>query len=224
MNNSIIKKKFLEVNKRIRTLNPDSRLVAVTKGRSVEEIKEIIGVGAQIIGENRVQEAAAKFAELEVEEIKIEKHLIGHLQRNKVRLAVTLFDLIQSVDSLRLIEKLEFEAGRIKKIIPIYLQVNAANDRGKYGFKIDEVPVACEEIRKCPHLALVGLMTIGGFNANNLELGSSFEKMKNLFDILSVRGFFNSRRPQLSMGMSNDYQLALKKGSTMVRIGSDLFS
>lgn len=197
------------------------KIVAVTKNRSAQEVKNLISAGVKIIGENRVQEAKLKFTELG--NVKVEKHLIGHLQRNKVKNALEIFDVIQSVDSLRLIEKIEEEAKKIGKVISVYLQINVANDKGKFGFQTDEVNEAVTKIKLGTNIQLKGVMIIGGLNSGLNEVEECFKKAFKIFEIMKANSAFDTAKPVLSMGMSNDYKIAIRCGSNMLRLGSILF-
>lgn len=216
----MIENQFSLLKAEIKKINPKAKIVAVTKERTTQEIKDLIKAGATIIGENKIQEAQKKFSELKL--TRIEKHFIGHLQRNKVALAVSIFDLIQSVDSWKLLEKINEEAVKIKKTMPIFLQVNSVGDN-RQGFKMEEILDVAAKIKNYPNVKLKGLMTVGAFASSTEESGEYFAKMRSLFQICQAQDLFYGKNPQLSMGMSGDYKSALKKGSTMVRIGGALF-
>jgi len=183
----------------------DVKLIAVTKGRNVDEINELIRCGVKVIGENRVNEAEEKFKHIE----NVEKHMIGHLQTNKVKKAVELFDCIQSVDSLRL--ALEIDKRSVKKM-PIMLEIKF--EEQKYGFLVDEVIDAYDKIRKLKNIEVIGLMCMAPF-VEAEETRKYFRKMKKINSRLKLK--------YLSMGMSNDYNIAIDEGSNMVRIGTKLF-
>lgn len=216
----MIENRFSLLKAEIKKINPKAKIVAVTKQRTADEIKTLIRAGASIIGENRIQEAQKKFSELK--SARLEKHFIGHLQSNKVAVAVRIFDLIQSVDSLKLVKKINEEAMKIKKTMPIFLQVNSVGDN-RNGFKPDEILEAAEQISRYSNVKLIGLMTVGAFSSSAEESDQYFAKMRSLFQICQAQGLFSAKNPQLSMGMSGDYKSALKNGSTMVRIGGALF-
>lgn len=186
----------------------DARLVVVTKCRSVEEIGLAIDAGAKIIGENRVKEFKEKVASVEG----VEKHMIGHLQRNKVKEAVKLFDCIESVDSVKLVIEIDKRCGEIGKVMPIFLEVKF--EEQKHGFSVEELDVMFDEISRLKNIEIVGLMCMAPLLPEE-ETRPYFKKMKELKDKYGVK--------ELSMGMSNDYKIAVEEGSTLVRIGTAIF-
>jgi pyridoxal phosphate enzyme (YggS family) len=200
---------------------PRSRLVAVTKNRSTEEIQELLAKGVSIIGENRLQEAASKLPHLSPKTT--EKHLIGHLQTNKVGKALEIFDVIQSVDSQKLAAKINQVASKKQIVMPIMLQVNISNDIHKFGFSEKQLLLSIKKIVQLKHLKLSGLMTLLMADLTSSEQDFYYKKMwvlyKKITQLLSIKEEFF----QLSMGMSNDYQIALKNGASMIRIGRKLF-
>lgn len=202
---------------------PSVRLVVVTKSRSVEEISQALVAGATIIAENRVQEAKEKFELLKNDSHwqDVEKHLIGHLQTNKAKEAVQLFDLIQSVDSLRLAEKINEEAAKLNKVMPILLQVNISADEQKSGFSVDDLWPAYQAISQLKNIKVQGLMTITQDYEEQEAVKKDFQKMKILFDDFCAKT--DLKDAVLSMGMSNDFELALQCGSNMIRVGSYIF-
>ena len=196
----------------------NTKLVCVTKTIEPERINEAIRAGATIIGENRVQEYEDKCTDI----LPCETHLIGHLQTNKVKKAVDLFDLIQSVDSLKLIRNINRRAGDIDKIQKVFLQVNIGNESQKYGFGPDEIKKAIDEIHSLGNIRLEGLMCIPPFLPSE-QTRPYFRKMKALFDEMKQENRDNIDIRELSMGMSNDYRIAIEEGATMVRVGSAIF-
>lgn len=193
-------------------------LVCVTKTIDTDRINEAIIAGATIIGENRVQEFEDKCANI----LPCERHLIGHLQSNKVKKAVQLFDVIQSVDSLKLIRDIDKKAKAVDKVQNVYLQINIGNEPQKFGFKITDVTQVLSEITSLKSIQVKGLMCIPPFVSPDQTV-SYFHEMKALFDDLEQNDHDNIKIRELSMGMSNDYRLALENGSTMVRVGSAIF-
>lgn len=188
-------------------------LVAVTKNVPAELVNEALELGVQIIGENRVQEAATKFSLLKYP---CEKHMIGHLQTNKVKKALEIFDVIQSVDSLRLAGKISSEVVKLEKTIPIFLEVNISGEEQKYGFTMDEIEESLEKIRKLPNLEIRGLMGMAPYFDDPEKARPYFRRLKKLADKLGLS--------EISMGMSGDYKVAVEEGATVVRIGRALFS
>ncbi|OGJ52383.1 YggS family pyridoxal phosphate enzyme [Candidatus Peregrinibacteria bacterium RIFOXYB2_FULL_32_7] len=200
---------------------PKTTLVVVTKNRSIDEIKKVIEAGITDIGENRIQSAEQKLSNL-----KITKHLIGHLQTNKVRKAVEIFDMIQSIDSFKLIEKINQECQKINKVMPILLQINIFEDENKYGFKTKDLnaKIINELSQKYKNIEIQGLMTIAKQDLTEKQTLAGFQKLTNLHQQISKTfTIHHSPFTILSMGMSQDYQLALKAGSNMLRIGSAIF-
>ncbi len=199
-------------------------VVAVSKTRSVEEIKAVVGCGARMIGENRIQEAREKFGpDAELSERAFELHMIGHLQRNKAKTAVELFDLIHSVDSIRIAEAIAAEAERLGKRQRVLIEVNSSGEEQKYGFPPERVVDAAAEISGLRHLELAGLMTVGPLTDDEREIRRAFAATYRLF--MQVRDALQQPEGfrELSMGMSGDYEIAIAEGSTMVRIGTAIF-
>ena len=196
----------------------NTKLVCVTKTVNAQRINESIRAGATIIGENKVQEYEDKCDEL----LPCEKHLIGHLQSNKVKKAVQLFDVIQSVDSLKLIQEIDKKARAINKIQKIFLQVNIGNEPQKFGFADNEIARVLTEIHTIKNIHVQGLMCIPPFESPE-ETRSYFKRMKVLFDEMQQKKHDNIDIQELSMGMSSDYRIAIQEGATMVRIGSSIF-
>lgn len=191
-------------------------LVAATKGRSIGEAQQAISAGVKIIGENYVQEAAEKHKQLAG---RVQFHLIGHLQRNKVPEAVQTFDMIQTVDSLLLAQKIDGECAKRNKIMPVLVEINIAQEENKSGCAPKEVEKLAAEISKLTNLRLQGLMTMGPALADAEKLRPYFREMKNIFDRLQKK--YNLSL--LSMGMSGSYKVALEEGATLVRIGKGIF-
>jgi pyridoxal phosphate enzyme (YggS family) len=193
-------------------------LVCITKTIEPERINEAIRAGAAIIGENRVQEYEDKRDDI----LPCETHLTGHLQAKKVKKAVRLFDVIQSIDSLKLIKNIDRRARDIGKVQRVYLQVNIGSEPQKHGFRIDEIKKAITEIRYLRNVRVEGLMCIPPFVPPE-QTRSYFRKMKALFDELKQENRDNIDIRTLSMGMSSDYMIAIEEGATMVRVGSAIF-
>ncbi|MEK6757767.1 MAG: YggS family pyridoxal phosphate-dependent enzyme [Nanoarchaeota archaeon] len=188
------------------------KLVAVTKTFGISEIEKLKENGLNVFGENRVDDSEEK-----VKNINAEWHMIGHLQTNKVGKAVELFDVIQSVDSVHLAKIIGKECEKQGKIIPIFIQVNISEESQKYGFKKHELENALNEISKIKNILIEGFMMIAPF-VEPEETRIYFKEMKKLFD--KYKDKYNLK--WLSMGMSNDYQVAIEEGANMVRIGRGL--
>lgn len=193
-------------------IGPEVSLVCVTKQVSVEDILEVISCGINIIGESRVEEALSKYDKLPKG---ISWHLVGHLQTRKVKDAVRIFDLIHSVDSLHLAQEINKRAGAIGKIQDILLEVNISGESTKYGFKAQDVRSTLEEIKNLPNVRVLGLMTMAPL-VNDPELTRPiFRELKKMADDLGLK--------YLSMGMTQDYIVAIEEGANMVRIGTAIF-
>lgn len=192
-------------------------LVAVTKNHGVEKMQEVIDAGAKHIGENRVQEAAEKFQTLNRE---VTRHLIGHLQTNKVKAAVKLFDVIQSVDSQHLAAALDKAAAQLDKVQDILIQVNLAREPQKSGVLPEDLNALINFVEGSKNLRLRGLMMIAPNFPDVEEVRPLFKKMRELFDELKTsRKHFDF----LSMGMTHDYKIAVEEGANLIRIGTAIF-
>ena len=198
-------------------------LVAVTKGHGDDAVDAALGAGLRRLGENRVQELAGKVSRLASagRAAEAEWHLIGHLQRNKVRQALPLFDLIHSIDSDRLAGELSAEAAREGRVVTGLVQVNTSGEDAKSGFDYDVAVDAVGRICSLGSLRVVGLMTMAPFTEDEAVLRTTFRRARELFDRCVALDGFEARH--LSMGMSNDYEIAVEEGSTMVRLGTVLF-
>ncbi|MDI6716637.1 MAG: YggS family pyridoxal phosphate-dependent enzyme [Actinomycetota bacterium] len=196
-------------------------LVAVTKNQPVTAIKEVIESGIADLGENRSQELLPKH---EAIGDAVNWHFIGHLQRNKVKYIIPFVYLVQSVDSIALAKEIDKRAGAINKVQNILLEVNVSGEKSKYGFSPDDLVKAVNEMGKLENISINGLMTMAPFIDNTELLRSYFAKMKELFDNLSRARQPNLKMRYLSMGMTNDFEIAIEQGSNMVRIGTAIFS
>ncbi len=199
----------------------DAKLIVVTKNHGVDTINKLIEEGITDIGENRVQVLLHKYERIKGN-VKI--HFIGHLQRNKVKYIIGIADLIHSVDSLRLAQKIDEEALKKGIIQDILIQVNIANEKQKYGFDSDELKNVFDAVSLLNNIRVQGLMLIAPNTSEISELKTYFKKMKVLFDYYANNNYNNVYMKYLSMGMSNDYELAVEHGSNMVRIGRAFFS
>ena len=198
------------------------KLVAVTKNRTIDQIHQAIKAGITDIGENRIQEAKEKLPHIPKT---ITKHFIGRLQTNKVRDVVQLFDVIQSVDSLKLAQKINQECEKIKKTMPILIQVNTSDEPQKVGVSPDDAISLIKEVSELKNIKIQGLMTLAIHSYDDNEVRACFQKLKQLFDKIKNSSFeFRiSSFEFCSMGMSEDYQIAIKEGANMVRIGRGIF-
>lgn len=198
------------------------RLIAVTKGHAVAAVEAAARAGITAVGENRVQELDEKRTALADAMPEVEWHLIGHLQRNKARRAIALFDVMHSVDSPRLARTLSDEAVRATAIVHTLVQVNLSGEATKGGFEGDAVVERIVEVCELPGLHIHGLMTMAPFTDDETVIRGTFEATRVLLERCAGAGARLHGR-ELSMGMSSDYELAIEEGSTMVRIGTTLF-
>ena len=191
------------------------RLLAVSKKKPPEAVREAADCGLRLFGENRVQEAQSKIGMCPNG---LEWHLIGHLQSNKAKIAVRYFQMIHSVDSLKLLQALETHAGTT---LPVLLQVNISGESAKFGMKPDEVAAVIEAANQMQKCEVHGLMTIPPFSPDPEKTRVHFSNLRQLRDRLQDET--GTPLPELSMGMSHDLEVAIEEGSTWVRIGTDLF-
>ncbi|MCX6900020.1 MAG: YggS family pyridoxal phosphate-dependent enzyme [Verrucomicrobia bacterium] len=196
----------------------DIQLVAVSKTHPPEVVREAVAEGLTVFGESRIQEAKAKIPELSD---KLRWHFIGHLQTNKAREAVELFHMVQSVDSVRLARELDQCAERASRTLAVLLECNVSGEGTKFGFKPDEVMAALAELNRLPRLEIQGLMTMAPFFEDPQEARPTFRALRELRDRLQQQ--HGIPLPALSMGMTNDFEVAIEEGATMVRIGTAIF-
>ena len=195
-------------------------LVAVSKTKPVSMLQEAYDAGARVFGENKVQEIMDKYDQLPSD---IQWHMIGHLQRNKVKYIIDKVAMIHSVDSLRLAQTIEQEAAKKELVMPILLEVNVAEEDTKFGLKVEEVLPLLEQISSFSHIQVKGLMTIAPFVENPEENREVFRTLKKLSVDINAKNINNVNMSVLSMGMTGDYQVAVQEGSTMVRVGTGIF-
>jgi len=219
-NIDIIRKRIAEASRSSGRKPEDILLIAVTKTRSPVEVDAAVAAGLGTIGENRVQEAREKFPLLASSPV---KHMIGHLQSNKAKEAVKLFDLIQSVDSVRLLAVIDKEAKKNNKIMKVLAEVNIGGEGSKSGMNPGEIAAFLREAVKYENISVRGLMTIAPFLESAEQVRPYFKKMKELFDEAARFSAQNVKMEHLSMGMSGDFVTAIEEGATMVRIGTAIF-
>lgn len=198
----------------------DVTLIAVSKTKPVPMLQEAYDAGARDFGENKVQEILEKEPQLPSD---IRWHMIGHLQKNKVRQVIDKVVLIHSVDTVGLAEQIEKEAVKRDLDVSILLEVNVAGEESKFGFAPEEVEKAAREIAKYPHVHIQGLMTIAPFVENSEENRGVFKKLYELYVDMKRKNIDNVTMNVLSMGMTGDYQTAIEEGATMVRVGTGIF-
>ncbi|HOU98720.1 MAG TPA: YggS family pyridoxal phosphate-dependent enzyme [Bacteroidales bacterium] len=199
------------------------KLIAVSKTKPVSDIEEAINAGQYIFGENKVQELVTKAGVIDK---KAEWHMIGHLQTNKVKQLLSAVHLIHSVDSFKLAKEIDKEAQKINKMIPCLLQLYIAKEDTKFGFAEDELLAMLQmpEFYQLKNIEIHGLMGIASFTDNKKVIEEEFSKLRKMFERLKKEYFSeNNTFKELSMGMSNDFQIAIEQGSTMIRIGSLIF-
>lgn len=208
---------------KIRKSVPDcTRIVVAAKGRNAEEIAEAIDAGATDIGENYVQEAEIAINQLGERARKAKWHMIGKLQKNKIKKALTLFDVIQTVDSLQLACEIDKGAGEIGRIVDIYIEINIARERQKSGVMPEEAEELIKQISHLKNIKVEGIMTMGPA-AEPESLRAYFKETKRIFEKLQAFKIPNVNMNVLSMGMSNSYKIAIEEGSNMIRIGTAIF-
>jgi len=198
----------------------DITIVAVSKNVDSTKVVEANGEGLINFGENRVQEFLKKYEELDLE---LSWHMIGHLQRNKVKYIYDKVKLIHSVDSIRLARRINKYASKNSKPVDVLLELNIAEDESKFGFKSEEIEDVVSKISEFEHINVKGLMTVAPYYDNAEDVRPIFKKLKLSFDNLSKLEYNNVSMEYLSMGMSNDYKIAVQEGANIVRIGTDIF-
>lgn len=198
----------------------DVRLIAVTKTLGVDIIEEAVSAGMKDLGENRVQEIMDKYSHFPCD---IRWHLIGHLQTNKVKYIIDKVYMIHSLDSLKLAEEIQKRAEKIGRQIPCLVQVNIADEDTKFGLKKEEVENFLKEVSRFPNIEVQGLMTIGPHVADEEKIRSVFRELRELKEYLATLTLPKVKMRELSMGMSNDYIVAVQEGATMVRVGTSIF-
>ncbi len=211
------------IRKITETLPAGCRLVAVSKTQSPERIMEAYAAGLRIFGENKAQELTRKYEALPKE---IKWHMIGHLQRNKVKHIAPFVDLIHSVDSARLLEEIDKQGARFSRVILCLLQVHIAEEESKFGFDADEVRALLQspELAERRNVEIHGLMGMATLTRDDEKIRDEFRRLRRLFEELKNLSLpDNVRLTELSMGMSNDYHIAVEEGSTLVRVGSAIF-
>lgn len=204
-------------------LPQDVKLVAVSKFHPVEKIMEAYNAGQRIFGENRAQELAAKAPQMPTD---IEWHFIGHLQKNKVRMIIPWASTIQSIDSIELLQLVNKEAARINRHVNVLLQLHVAKEQTKSGFSVDELLKTAGEdaFNNLSNVTITGVMAMATFTDDMDQVASEFELVHHTFLTLRDKYFAgNDAFKEISMGMSDDWHIAVQHGATLVRIGTDIF-
>ena len=210
-------------------------LVAVTKTAAPEQIRELLQLGVGDLGESRVQQLTQRAMQLNefhsrrvqhgdaTVPAKLRWHMVGHLQRNKVKQLLPVVSLIHSIDSLRLAEELDLQAAKLEKRQPVLLQVNASEEPQKYGVAVGAAVHLAEQIDSMPNLQIIGLMTMAPLEAKESEVRHCFARTREIFDEMKWHKIGGASLKHLSMGMSHDFEAAIAEGATLVRIGTMLF-
>jgi PLP dependent protein len=198
------------------------RLIAISKTHPAETIAAALDLGLTDFGENRVQEAEAKITELGRDRARW--HLVGHLQSNKARRAVKLFDYVHSLDSVELAQRLDDACGAQQRPeLPVFIQIDLGGEKTKTGINPRDLPELLEVVKGCQRLRLIGLMTLPPYFENPDCGRPYFKTLRELRDELRAQGHFGEHAGELSMGMSHDFEIAIEEGATMVRVGTAIF-
>ncbi|MDD4144347.1 MAG: YggS family pyridoxal phosphate-dependent enzyme [Prolixibacteraceae bacterium] len=220
MNKSALSEIQKDVISIMQTLPPGVLLVAAVKTRTPEEIKAAIHGGIHIIGHNYVQEAALIKGTVTDP---VKWHMIGHLQRNKVKMAVQIFDMIETIDSVRLAKEVNRQCDKLNKMMPVLIEVNSGKESNKTGVLPENVVSLIEQINLLPNLQIQGLMTMGPRFGNPEDARPYFKATRAVFEQIKKLKIPHIEMRYLSMGMSNSYKIAIEEGANMVRIGTRLF-
>lgn len=195
-------------------------VIAVAKTKPLADVLAAVGAGMRQVGENKVQEAQAKYGGAQRD---FSLHMIGHLQSNKAKAAVELFDAIQSVDSLKLAQAIDKEAERLGKVLPIMLEVNTSRETQKFGLPVAATSEVFGQARELKNVRVRGLMTIAPFVDEEAPVRGAFRELRELLERIKSEYPTATEFNELSMGMSDDWELAVAEGATMIRIGRALF-
>jgi pyridoxal phosphate enzyme (YggS family) len=202
----------------------DIRLICVTKNANIQQIREAIASGITDIGENKVGDALLKYNQLGDAAGKIKWHMIGHLQTNKVKASLGIFDTIHSLDSLKLAFEIDKRAEGLKKKIPCLVEVNTSGEISKYGVRPDEVENLLGKVSNLPNIYIIGLMTMAPIVKDPKKARPYFIQLRQVKDKINSLRIPNIDLKELSMGMTQDFEIAIEEGATMVRIGTAIFA
>lgn len=219
-NYDIVSQKVAEACQRVGRKKEEVTIIAVSKTKPLSDVVELSKYGVMDFGENKVQELCSKYEEIEHP---VRWHLIGHLQTNKVKYIVDKVELIHSVDSLKLAAQISKEAVKKNVTVNVLIQVNVAEEETKFGLETHDVMELVQEAAKLPNIRIQGLMTIAPFVADPEENREYFRQLKQLFVDIDKKNIDNVTMKILSMGMTNDYEVAVEEGATMVRVGTGIF-
>lgn len=204
--------------------NPNEiKIVAVSKTVDIEKIKEVINYDIDTFGENKVQELTRKYDEINSTNNSIKWHMIGHLQTNKVKYIIDKVELIHSLDRIKLAEEINKRALKVNRVIDVLVQVNIGQENSKYGLHPNDVDDFINKIENYKNIRVKGLMAMAPYSSDPEEVRPFFSKMKNIFDKTKEKNIFNVEMKYLSMGMTNDYKIAIEEGANIVRIGTGIF-
>ena len=216
-----VDKKITEACRRAGRNRDAVTLIAVSKTKPLSDIEELLqNTDAENFGENKVKELVDKYEHISRP---VKWHMIGHLQTNKVKYIVDKVCLIHSVDSVNLAKTIEKEAAKHNVVVPILIEVNVAGEESKFGVSVEETEDLIQQIKDFPHIHIDGLMTIAPFVANPEENRVHFRRLKELLLDINSKNIDNVHMNVLSMGMTNDYEVAVEEGATMVRVGTGIF-
>ncbi|MBU4443671.1 MAG: YggS family pyridoxal phosphate-dependent enzyme [Candidatus Marinimicrobia bacterium] len=199
----------------------DITLIVISKTRAADIVNMAIDCGVRHFGENKIQEAVPKINDLNKRHSDLTWHMVGHLQTNKAKIAVMNFDMIQSVDSIKLARKISGVAQQLQKNVDILIEVNISGEESKYGINPDDVEQINGEIASLSNINVRGLMTIGPLTSDVADIRTAFRRMRKIFENPQIRQ--NNVYNVLSMGMTDDYEIAIQEGSTMIRLGRAIF-
>jgi len=208
------------VYKLLSTLPEDIKLVAAAKTRTAEEIEEAIDAGIKIIGENYLQEAVNVFNLIKK---KVKWHFIGHLQKNKIKKIVEIFDMIETVDSFEIAQEINKRCHQIDKTMPVLIEINSGREEQKFGVWPEKAENLIKEISPLSHIKIMGLMTMGPIFGDPEDSRPYFRKTRKVFENISRLNIPNVEMKYLSMGMTNSYQIAIEEKANVIRIGTLIF-
>lgn len=215
-----VEQNIADACKRAGRAREEVTLIAVSKTKPIEMLQEVYDEGIRCFGENKVQELCGKIDELPSD---IQWHMIGHLQRNKVKYIIDRVALIHSVDTYRLAEEINIQAKKRNIVVPILVEVNIAGEESKFGTSAEDAVLLVEEISKLENIRIKGLMTIAPYVVDSEENRLYFRKIKQLSVDITNKNLHNVSMEILSMGMTGDYTVAIEEGATMVRVGTGIF-
>ncbi|MDO8580622.1 MAG: YggS family pyridoxal phosphate-dependent enzyme [Candidatus Omnitrophota bacterium] len=218
-----VEERISSVCKRLGRNPQEIVLIGVTKYADIAQIKEALQAGLTHIAENKVQQAQERLPALDGVIPSLTKHMIGHLQSNKAKQALQLFDLIHSVDSLKLAQEIDKQAQKLNKEAQILVQVNTSGEKSKSGAESAQAVSLVQQISVLPHVKALGLMTMAPLTEDQNIVRQAFRELKKIFDQIATMSLSRVEMRYLSMGMSQDYEIALEEGANMIRIGSAIF-